>query len=117
MIDRPKSGRRKKLSHADDHFLKVTALRDRRKVSRELTQDLRHATGKIVHLSTVRRSLKRSGLRGCVAVKKPLLRRGNKAKRLKYANDMNTGPVMIGNMYYAPMSRNSNYLGRTEDDM
>lgn len=30
VIDRSKSGRRKKLSHADDHFLKRTALRDRK---------------------------------------------------------------------------------------
>ena len=37
--------------------------------------------------STVRRSLLKSGLKGCVAVRIPLLRKGNKTKRLKYAQE------------------------------
>ena len=62
-------------------------LRNRKKVSAELVQDLKRASGILVHASTVRRSLIKSGLKGCVAIKKPLLRKGNKEKRLKFARE------------------------------
>ena len=47
--------------------------------------DIYTATGKNVSSSCIRRHLLKSGLRGCVAIRKPLLRRGNKEKQLKYA--------------------------------
>ena len=51
----------------------------------DLTQDLRDASGPSVDPFTVHWSLIRNGLHGRVAVKKPLLRKGNGEKRLKYA--------------------------------
>ena len=87
VVDKRKSVRSKKLTPRDEQFLKVSVLRNRKKVSAELVQDLRRATGTIVHPITVRQSLLRSGLRGCVAIKKHFLRKGNKEKRLKFANE------------------------------
>ena len=83
--DRKRSGRPKKLSESDEKYLKVTSLRDRRKSSKALAHELAVSGGTKVHSSTIRRSLGRSGLHGRVATKKPLLRRGNKQKRLKFA--------------------------------
>ena len=86
-MDKKKSGSPKKLSLCDEQFLKITALRNSKKVSAELVQDLKRASGTLVHASTVRRSLIKSRLKGCVAIKKPLLRKGNKEKRLKFARE------------------------------
>ena len=87
LVDKKKSVRPKKLSLRDEQFLKITALRNRKKVSAKLVQDLKRASGTLVHVSTVRRCLMKSGLKGCVAIKKPLLRKGNKEKRLKFARE------------------------------
>ncbi|KAK6476651.1 CD276 antigen [Huso huso] len=53
--------------------------------SSAISSELAENSGTLVHPSTVRRSLVRSGLHGRLAAKKPYLRRGNKAKRLNYA--------------------------------
>lgn len=82
VVDKKRSGRPRKLSVADEHYLKVTSLRDRRKSSQALAQDLAESSNTKVHASTVRRSLIKNGL---VAAKKPYLRTGNKQKRLQYA--------------------------------
>ena len=60
VADKKKSGRPKKLSQRDEQFLKITALRNYKKVSAELVQDLKSASGTLVHASTVRRSLIKS---------------------------------------------------------
>ena len=83
--DKPRSGRPSKLSKTDTKYLKLSSLRDRRKSSRELSQNLAETSGVQVHASTVRRALIKEGLNGRVARAKPLLRKVNKTKRLKYA--------------------------------
>ena len=83
--DRKKSGRPPKLTKDDNKYLKILSLRNRKKTSTELANDINTATGKNVSSSCIRRHLLKSGLRGCVAIRKPLLRRANKEKRLKYA--------------------------------
>ena len=85
IVDKKKSGRPNKLSLRDEQFLKITALRNRKKVSAELVQDLKRASGTLVHASTVRRSLIKSYF--IKSIKKPLLRKGNKEKRLKFARE------------------------------
>ena len=65
-MDKKKSGCPKKLIPPDKQFLKVSALRNRKKVRAELVQGLRRATGTIEHPYTVQLSLLRSGLKGCV---------------------------------------------------
>ena len=83
--DRKRSGRPRKLSASDEKYFKVTSLRDRRKSSKVLAHELAQSCGTTVHSLTIRRSLGKSGLLGLVAAKKPLLRKGNKQKRLKFA--------------------------------
>ncbi|MGH0182638.1 UNVERIFIED_CONTAM: hypothetical protein FKN15_010133 [Acipenser sinensis] len=63
----------------------LTSLRNRKMSSSAISSELAENSGTLVHPSTVRRSLVRSGLHGRLAAKKPYLRRGNKAKRLNYA--------------------------------
>ncbi|XP_065664520.1 uncharacterized protein LOC136086168 [Hydra vulgaris] len=52
VVDKKKSGRPEKLSLRDEQFLKITALRIRKTVSAELAQDLKRASGTLVHAST-----------------------------------------------------------------
>lgn len=87
VADKRKSGRPKKLSDANTKFLRVQSLRNRFKSSRELASDLRHATGTEVTSSSVRKYLISEGLRGRVSVRKPLLRQGNRQKRIQYAKE------------------------------
>ena len=87
VVNKKKSGRPKKLSLRDEQFLKITELQNRKKLSAELVQDLKRATETLVHASNMRRSLIKSGLKGCVAIQKPLLREGNKEKRLKFTRE------------------------------
>ncbi len=60
--------------------MKIISLRNRKKTNVELTTELAEGTGGVVHPSTVRRSLLKSGLKGCVAVRIPLLRKGTRLK-------------------------------------
>ena len=86
----PGRGRKKKLSTADEKYLKVTSLRNRRKSSKELPRDLEEATGQKVSPRLVRRTLTAAGLGGYVAVRKPMLRKRNKHKRLIWARTHKT---------------------------
>ena len=83
--DRKKSGRPPNLTKDDNKYLKTLSLRNRKKTSTELAKDINKATEKNISSSCIRQHLLKSGLRGCVAIRKPLLRGGNKEKRLKYA--------------------------------
>jgi len=58
---------------------------NKKESSKDLTQDLRDASGPSADPSTLNRSLIRNGLHGRVAVKKPFLRKGNREKKLSYA--------------------------------
>ena len=82
--DRKRSGRPRKLTKKDETYLKITSLRNRRKTSLDLAAEIVQTSGKQVHSSTVR-SLIRNDLNCRVAVKKPHIRKGNKTKRLKFA--------------------------------
>ena len=64
-----------KQSPSDKQYLKLSSLR---KSSSTLASDLKKKSpGVSVHPFTVRRQLNTMGLKECVAVKKPLLRKGN----------------------------------------
>lgn len=104
--DKTRSGRPPKLNKHDIKYLKNLSLRNRKKTSSELAQDIQAATGTKVTSSCVRRHLLKAGLRGCVAVKKPLLRRGNKEKRLKYAKEhKNWTQEMLNRVLYTDESK------------
>ena len=83
--DHRRSGRPRKLSAADEKYIKLISFRNRKMSSTAISSELAETSGTHVHPSTVRRSLIRSGLHGRVAAKKPYLRHGNKAKQLNYA--------------------------------
>ena len=83
--DRKKSGRPSKLTKDDNKYLKTLSLKNRKKTSTELAKNINTATEKNVSSSCIQWHLLKSRLRGCVAIQKPLLWRGNKEKQLKYA--------------------------------
>lgn len=86
VVDRPKSGRKRKITESLEQRIKVTALRDRRKSSSTIAAEVSIGSTFTYHPSTIRRSLIRSGLNGRVAIKKPLLRPVNKLKRRRFAD-------------------------------
>lgn len=84
-MDRKRSGRPKITTSADDRQLIISSKRDRKKTAPELTAEFNSTQEHPVSVSTVKSRLSSAGLRGCVAVKKPLLRKVNKQKRLAWA--------------------------------
>ena len=80
--DKPRSGRLKKLTKSDEKYLKVTSLIERTKYKQGSCCATCSNFGTQVHLSTIRGTLVRNGLHSRVAVRKALLRKGNKTKRL-----------------------------------
>ena len=80
VIDRPRSGRPKISSGADDRRLLLLSLRDRRLTAKQL-QEQWHVNSCV---STVKARLLSAGLRGCVADKKPLLNAKQRLVRLRW---------------------------------
>jgi transposase len=76
-----------KISDATARYLKLLSKRDRRKTLPLLTQEVNSAISTPVSMSTVRRSLQSFDMNGRVACKKPLLRKANIRKRLKFAQE------------------------------
>ena len=75
VIDKPRTGRPKKLLNKDEQYLKIISLRKRKKTSIELTTELAEGSGVVFHPSIVRRALFKLGLKGRVVGRKPLLRK------------------------------------------
>ena len=84
VADRPRSGRSKKMSVQQDRPLVRYSLVDRRLTSPELRQRMESELGVTVSSSIIRKRLNSAGLRGCVAVKKPLLRPANIKSQLVF---------------------------------
>lgn len=84
---RPGRGCKPKLSKSDVKYLCLSSIRDRRKTATDLQHKLNDtlSDSKKVSRSTISRRLKENGLIGRVAVRKPLLRKQNIKKRLKFA--------------------------------
>lgn len=80
-------GRFDSLSQSDHRYVKLLSLRDRRKTVPEITAEFNIGRNTPVSNSVIRRSLKKSGLNGRVAAKKPLLRPQNIRKRLQFAKE------------------------------
>ena len=85
--DRPRSGRPSSTTPRQDRLLSHLALSDRRATSRDLKRAFEDATGSQISCRTVRRKLLRSGLRGCVAAKKPLRTDTHRRKRLDWCQE------------------------------
>ena len=85
--DKKRSGRPRTTSENTDKLIVVTSKRNRHLTASEIAAEVSTATGKTMHVSTVKRRLAEAGLRGCVAARKPLLRPVNKKKRLLWAKN------------------------------
>ena len=109
--NRKLSGRPQKLSKSHEQFLKVTSLRNKKKTSQQLAQDLRDASGPSVDSSAGCRSLIRNGLNGSMAVTKPFLRKGNREKRVKCAKNYKTEQKISGKMSFGVMNQNFEIFG------
>lgn len=85
LVDRTRSGRPKITTSQEDQYIVVTSKRNRRLTASEIRAEVNRSRDNAVSLTTVKRRLRNAGLKGCVAVKKPLLRPINKKKRLQWA--------------------------------
>lgn len=74
-----------KLLPSDERYILLMSKRFRRKTVPELTSDFNTGRPNMVSFSTIRRSLHRFDMFGRVACKKPLLRKYNLRKRLRFA--------------------------------
>ena len=85
VASKARSGRPKVTTPLEDEYIKLSSLRDRKITSSQIQDLLNKGRKTPVSKSTVKRRLSYSGLRGQVAVPKPLLRRGNRLKRFRWA--------------------------------
>lgn len=81
------SGRKRKTIAADDRFLVVRSLRERRATSVVLKNELRMTRGVNISDKTVRRRLNEADLRSRRPAKKPRLLRHHRRERLRFARE------------------------------
>lgn len=74
-------------SKADDQHLVLISKRNRRLTAPEITAEYNRERRNPISVSTVKRRLQEANLHGRIAAKKPLLRRGNRQKRLLWARN------------------------------
>lgn len=87
LADRHRPGPSRVTSRADDERIKLISKRNRRLTAPEIAAEFNRGRDKAVSVSTVRRRLRAANLHGRIASKKPLLRRGNRQKRLQWAKE------------------------------
>ncbi|CAJ0924756.1 unnamed protein product [Ranitomeya imitator] len=88
--DRPRKGRPRVTSASEDKFIRVTCLRNRRLTAAQIRDQVnatQSSSSRHISTTTVKRRLCAAGLRGKIAARKPLLRTGNKQKRLAWAKE------------------------------
>lgn len=81
------SGRPRKTTRVDDHFLKIYSLRNRFKTSSDIRNALYRARGTSISSSLVRYRLCKEGLRARRPIKKPYLKLVHRQKRLSWARE------------------------------
>lgn len=87
VADRPRSGRPRKTSFRQDRILRRLSLSQRHQTSPQLLQQWSSDEGVQVSPRTVRGRLLEFGLRGCKAVKKPLLTKFQRNRRVQWAKE------------------------------
>ncbi|CAK9824990.1 Transposable element Tc1 transposase [Anthophora retusa] len=85
LSNKKRSGRPKITTPAEDRAITIISKRNRRKTAPEITAEINASRPEPVSLTTVKRRLRKAGLHGRIAMRKPLLRKQNKAKRLAWA--------------------------------
>ena len=81
--DRVRTGRPHVTSKRQHRLLKRLSLSNRKATSKGLKREFADCTGTVVCSSVIRRRLLESGLKGCVARKKPLRTNAHKKERLQ----------------------------------
>ena len=92
--DCPRKRRPRVTSAAEDKFIRVTSLRNRKLTAAQIRDQMnatQSSSSRHISRTTVKRRLPESGLHGQVAARKPLLRRGNKQKRFVWARNTRNG--------------------------
>ena len=89
----PRSGRKRKSTERTDRTLVRLSLANRKLTSKELARELKESNSVELSTPTVRRRLLESGLRGCKAIKKPLLTEKQRKRRLEWARAHVKWPV------------------------
>ena len=87
--DRIRTGRTRVTSKRQDRLLKRLSLSNRKATSKGLKRGFVDSTGTVVCSSTIRRRVLESGLKGCVARKKPLRTNAHKKERLQWCKERN----------------------------
>lgn len=80
-----RSGRPRKTELSDDVYLHTLSKRNRRLTAAQLQAAMNETLIRPICKTTIKNRLKEVGLRGCIAIRKPLLRAANKKKRLAWA--------------------------------
>ena len=91
--DRPRTGRPRVTSDAEDKLIRVTSQGNRKLTAPQIKSHInasQSSSSRHISTSTVKRRLRESGLHGRIAAKKPLLRKNNK-KRLVWAKKHRNG--------------------------
>ena len=101
--ERPGRGRKMKSTIRQDRALVRLSLSDRRLTSSELCKDWRQSTGVEVSISTIRKRLLGSGLRGCKAKKNQKSRKSKERPGLLGQKSIWTRQVRIGIRSYLVM--------------
>lgn len=83
--DNPRPGPSRITTSAEDRQLQLISKRNRRKTAPEIASEFNRGRPHRISVSTVKRRLHEGNLYGRIAVRKPLLRRGNRQKRLQWA--------------------------------
>lgn len=87
VFDCSRPGQPQKTSKQEDKFIKLISKRNKFKTACQIRAELVETRGTSISISTVKRRLQAAGLKGCVAARKPLLRKINKKKRLNWARE------------------------------
>ena len=85
--DKPRSGRPRKTTFAEEKSIVLMSKRDRRKTAPEIQSNFNCCHESQISVNTVKRRLRSVGLNGRVAKQKPFLSRVNKLKRLQWARE------------------------------
>lgn len=84
--DRKRSGRPRVTSKAEDRSLIIMSKMNRKLTAPEIQMRFNESHDKQISVSVVKERLQIAGLNGRISTKKPLLRRGNRKKRLEWAH-------------------------------
>ena len=112
-----RTGRPKKTTENEDRYIQTLSKRNRRMTATEIAAKVNKDREDPIGTTTVKRRLLQEGLRGCVAVKKPLLRTQNKKKRLQWAKLYKDYTAEDWERCCGRMSQNLRFLVQNEKSM